>query len=142
MIETRITIQANFDLTDDIGQVINDLTEQMPKSFRALTDESVPTGRLYKRGRIRGRFLKGLQRVPGTKTRAFVGQKFHRASAKGQIPAKDSGELYKKVRVSGGKLNKKVIFAAPHAGHVEEIRPFVVLTVERAVKDLPVFNDL
>jgi hypothetical protein len=135
MAETRITIQGNGDVSPEIAQFITDLANNIPVKTREVIDESTPRGRIYRRGGIRGRFLKSLRRAPGTKTRAITGSRFHRASAKGQPPAKDSGELYRRIRVlNRGGFAKSVRFDAPHAGLVEETRPFIDESLRRAIE--------
>lgn len=64
---------------------------------------SVPAGKVYARGALTARANKaqlglGLLRKPGTKTRVIIGNRFHRASAKGQPPAVDSGKLLNSIK--------------------------------------------
>lgn len=75
--------------------------------LKANIDESTPAGRLYRRDRITTRRTKaldqiGIKRVKGRsqdRTRSLVGFRFHRASAWGQPPARDTSRLYRSIRV-------------------------------------------
>lgn len=137
MIGLEIKIQGDLSgLNIEFDNLAERIANQIPIEARAVMDESTPTGRLYRRGGIRGRMLKGLRRAPGTKNRAIVGTRIHRASAPGQAPAKDSGRLYKDIKVSRSKRGTfRVRFGAEYAGFLEFKlnRPFALPAIERAV---------
>jgi hypothetical protein len=100
---------------------------------RRIMDESVPSGRIYRRRK----FKRG-QRVQGVRARG-PGQMFHRASAKGQPPAKDTGRLYNKIRaVRTGRGRVLVKFDAPYVGFLEfrMDRPFVIPAIEAAAREI------
>lgn len=138
MFEIRLTVQSELDITPEIIGVIDQIADAVPEEFRRAVDQQTPAGRLYRRGAITGRLTKrglasGLRQT--SKTRMAIGSKFHRASAPGQFPAKDTGRLYNRIRRTGqGTLRQKVIFDAPYAGHVEKIRPFAQRTADLVVQ--------
>lgn len=138
MIGLRIQIQTDLDLSPEIENLIDDVANAVPEAFRFGVDSQTPKGRLYRRGNITGRLTKrGLKSgfKQTAKTRMAVGSRFHRASAKGQFPAKDSGDLYKNIRVvKRGKFGRAVIFASPHAGFAEEQRPFMSKVADLVVQ--------
>lgn len=103
-------------------------------------DTSVPSGKTYRRGSIKRRATKR-NSVPGLrmttvrgKEARIVGYKFHKASAKGQPPAKDTKKLYK-----GNKVKRMAAFRVrvyndvPYATHLEPPaklhRPFFRVTI-------------
>ncbi len=137
MIEFRIHAEDLDIMPEIIGQ-IDEVAAAVPEEFRKGVDSDSPKGRIYRRGSITGRLTKsgiaaGFRQT--SKSRMAVGSRFHRASAEGQFPGKDSGELYRRIRVTGkGTLRQRVVFDAPHAGPVEEIRPFAEKTADLVVQ--------
>jgi hypothetical protein len=143
MISLNISIKHDLNLPAEIEALTEKFVNQIPIEARRIIDESTPRGRLYRRGGIRGRMLKGLRRAPGTKTRAIVGSRIHRAAAKGQPPAIDSGRLKREIKVArSGRGKFRVIFGAPYAGILEFQldRPFAMPAIEAAAK--AVFGDV
>lgn len=115
MIDIRIENLGNADFSDELGEFINELAENVPIAFNQLTDESDPAGRWYGK---------------------------HQASAEGQVPARWTGRLTRDIQTTKrGKFRSTVTFSAPYAGIVEKLRPFTFLTVERTVK-LSVWNKI
>jgi len=124
----------------DVEKWEQELAYRIVDEARRLMDESIPAGRVYRRGVIKGRRTKagiaaGL-RASG-KTRMITGSRFHRASAKGQPPAEDTGRLYRDItvrRMASGRY--RVRFGAPYAGFLEFNldRPFVMPAIEAAVQ--------
>lgn len=137
MFQIRIKTEE-IDTKPIVLKVVNEVAEAVPESFRQGVDAETARGRLYRRGSITARLTKsglaaGFRQT--SKSRMAVGSRFHRASAKGQFPARDTDELYKRIRITGkGTMKPKVIFDAPHAGFVEEERPFIDKTMELVVQ--------
>lgn len=141
MITTHITVQHGTDseIRKEVENFVDLLAFEIPTASRQLMDESTPAGRIYRRGMMTGRRSKALLSMglkPIGKTRIQTGAKFHRASAPGQVPAKDSGDLYRKIRISGRKGNRTITFDTPYAGYVEEQRPFLDAAIERAIENV------
>lgn len=116
------------------------LAYEIPIQARKIIDESTPQGRIYRRGAITGRrtaegIRMGLK--PRGKSRMVTGSRFHRASAKGQPPAKDTGHLYRDIKVvRSGRGKFRVLFGAKYAGFLEFNldRPFVFPAIEAAAQ--------
>lgn len=146
MIEVRLSIAAQqADLTSDLETFVRDLTDAIPDAARQVIDESVPAGRVYRRGVITARRSAALTRLgftPAGRTRSVVGSRFHRASAPGQPPAKDSGRLYRGISARHGKFRSKVVFDTPYAAFLEfgtmrmKARPFLDAAVRRAISEV------
>jgi len=73
----------NAAIKEAMGKTLDEFAEYIPEQQQ----KSVPAGKLYKRGSFSGRNKIGGKRASGR------GTKIHRASAKGQRPAIDSGKL-------------------------------------------------
>ena len=135
MIKLKIRIESDAEIAKEFANFPKDLASEIPNAARQIIDESTPSGRLYKRRIFTGRRTKALEnlglRTRG-KTRIEVGRRFHRASAKGQPPAKDSGKFYRNIRVSGSS----VLFDTPYAEHVENMRPFLDKAIIRAIETI------
>lgn len=103
--------------------------EKVPKDQ---IDNSTPAGRIYERGSITvdkrsSKFNRQLRRKANTKTRAIAGTRFHRASAPGQPPARDTDELYKSIKARVElPLTVHIEISAPYATILENKmnRPF------------------
>lgn len=120
-----------------VGELQMELAEQIVIQSRRLMDESVPRGRLYRRRA----FGKGARRGLRGFTASGPGRMFHRASAPGQPPAKDTGKLYRDIKAyRTGRGRVRVRFGAGYAGYLEFglNRPFIIPAIERAVQK--VFN--
>lgn len=135
--EFRITIQNEIDGDALIEPFMDEVAESVPVAFRSGVDSEPARGILYKRGNITARRTKrgvaaGFKAVK--KTRMNVGSRFHRASAPGQFPARDSNRLYNKIRIVKKGLDRQVIFDAPHAGFAEEQRPFLSKTIDLVIQ--------
>ncbi len=120
-----------------LDQAVRQSAAELEREIKQTILDSVPRGRLYRRGSITARATKaklslGLQRKKGTKTRLIAGSKFHRASARGQPPAVDSGKLLRSIRVQPGQkpLQLKIIVGVSYAKRLDDPkglnRPFVV----------------
>ena len=145
MFAVSISIPTNIPalvraVESDIDKWEQELAYRIPDEARRLMDESTPTGRVYRRGSIRGRRTKaGIEaglRTSG-RTRMVVGSRFHRASAPGQPPAEDTGRLYRDItvrRMASGRY--RVRFGAPYIGFLEFTlnRPVVIPAIEAAVQ--------
>lgn len=124
----------------EIGvEAVNDIHENI--------DQSIPGGITYRRGSIK-RKASAANNVPGLRRakdgRRIVGSKFHKASAKGQPPAKDTKRLYnstKSRRISAYRV--RVYNDAPYAKHLEPPadldRPFLKSVVK---KNLPKYREI
>jgi hypothetical protein len=103
-------------IDERIEEIEEELAYRIVDEARRFIDESKPSGRIYRRGSIKGSRTKegiaaGLRR--SGKTRMIVGSRFHRASAPGQPLAEDSGESYRDITVRRvGKGNYRVRFGA------------------------------
>lgn len=98
----------------EIEKLQQEFAYRLVDEARRVMDESVPRGRVYRRGAIKKRRTKeGLAmglRASG-KTRMVVGYKFHRASAPGQPIAEDTGRSYRDMKVTRtGKGRYRVRF--------------------------------
>ena len=133
MIHLKITVEADEDLTKEFADFPKELAAEIPNAARQIIDESTPSGRLYKRRIFTGRRTKALENLglkTRGKTRIEIGRRFHRASAKGQPPAKDTGKFYRNIKARGNT----VLFSTPYAAHVEDIRPFLDKAIIRAIE--------
>lgn len=146
MIALDIKIKGNLDFIEkDVERFQEQLANQIVIEARRIIDESNPSGRVYRRGGITAaRTARGINQGfrPRGKSRMIVGSRFHRASAKGQPPAKDTGKLYRQIKVArSGRGKFRVTFGAEYAGFVEFTlnRPFVLPAIEAAVEK--VFNE-
>ena len=135
---------ADIDLLNDIAAFGKAIVNAIPKAARAVIDESVPAGRLYRRGIMTARRSASFVRLglkPVGRSRMAVGTKIHRASAPGQPPAKDSGALYERITVREGTLKGTVTFGVGYAWYLEEgtsrmaARPFLDETIRRAITE-------
>lgn len=75
--------KLNAALKEAMGKTLDEFAEYIPEQQR----KSVPTGKLYKKGSFSGR-----NKIGGVKA-SGRGTKVHRASARGQRPAIDTGKL-------------------------------------------------
>ena len=140
MIAVDFKITGNVDFSGEIDELQRRLAEQIPVEAGRIIDESIPSGRIYRRGPITGKFTRrgeraGLKRKGNT--RQIIGSRFHRASAPGQAPASDTGRLKREIRVQrAGRGKYRVVFAAPYSGILEfELnRPFALPAIEAAVE--------
>lgn len=146
MLSVEIKILGkDLGLEKDVENLQERLANQIPIEARRIIDESNPSGRVYRRNAITARRTKALENLGlkrRGKTRIITGYTFHRASARGQAPAKDSGKLYQNIRVSRtGRGKFRVIFGTPYAGILEFTldRPFVLPAIQAAVEK--VFNE-
>ena len=102
--------------------------------------DSTPRGRLYRRGAINRAASKktsglGLRRVANNPKRVIAGVTFHRASAKGQPPAVDKGELLNATRSKKtGEMRNKVANSKKYAPILDDPngldRPFFQSTAD------------
>lgn len=123
----------------DVERLEQELAYRIVDEARTLIDTSVPSGRIYRRGRFRRGQSRGLG-----KRAAGPGMRFHRASAPGQPPAEDTGKTYQDINVRKmAKGNYRIRFGGK-AGYLEfgtrhmRPRPYIVPAIERAVDK--VFN--
>ncbi len=138
-LEIKISSDLNF-LPAEIEQYSKLLSEQIPIEARRIVDGSTPSGRVYRKGAITKRATKGLLNLGlqrKGKTRVLAGSKIHRASAKGQPWAKDSGKAYRDIKViRSGRGTYRVVFGAPYIGYLEFTldRPVILPAIEAAAK--------
>jgi hypothetical protein len=105
-----------------LDKAVQESAAELEKEIKQTILDSVPRGKTYRRGAITrsrsARNIRGLKlQTRGNK--AIVGSRFHRASAKGQPPAVDTGGLINsvrarrygvmKARVSAGKLYAPIL---------------------------------
>jgi hypothetical protein len=118
-----------------LERTVQQSAAELEAKIKEMILNSAPSGRIYRRGLITARASKqalgaGLVRKSGTKTRIVAGNRFHRASAKGQPPAIDSGRLLKSIQVKKtGPLQMKVFASEPYADKLDNPnkldRPFM-----------------
>lgn len=130
-------------LDRDIDKLTQELAYRIVDESRRLIDESIPRGRVYRRGAIKGRRTKqGIEaglRASG-KTRMITGYRFHRASAPGQPLAEDTGRSYRDIRVSRVKSGTYRVRFGGWTGYWEfEVppamrRPTIIPAIERAAE--------
>lgn len=155
--EFRLHILNKLDLTDEISAAMDSLADEFVTEIKNGIDASSPSGKTYRRKAITGRRTKKLLALglkKSGKTRVITGYQYHKASAKGQAPAKDSKSLYKSVRVTSRGKTKKTIAIQGHAYYLDPMfkgqpngggyldRPFLQPALEIAVNKLPIFNQL
>jgi len=102
---------------------------------------SAPAGRTYRRGNItkaasQKNTAPGLRRVKGKPQRVIAGTRFHRASAKGQPFASDTGETLNATRSEKtGEMRNKVSNSKKHSKILDDKnklnRPFFESTAEK-----------
>jgi hypothetical protein len=137
-ISIRLEGDLNF-IAKEIEEIQRRIAEQVPIEARRIIDESTPSGKTYRRKAITTRRTKAKERIglqKRGKTRLISGYGFHRASAKGQAPAKDTGKLYRNIKVLRRSATEyRVVFGAPYAGYLEFNldRPFILPAIEAAV---------
>lgn len=141
VLKINISISGDLDfIAKEIEEIQRKIAEQVPIEARRIIDESSPSGRVYRRKAITTRRTKAKERIGlrrRGKTRLISGYGFHRASAKGQPPAKDTGKLYRNIKVLRKNATEyRVVFGAPYAGYLEFNldRPFVLPAIEAAVR--------
>lgn len=140
---TNITIRGDADFSDEISGYLTALSKAIPEKMREVTDESIPSGHLYRRGVMTGRRTKALAALGlrSSGSRLITGGRFHRASAPGQPPAKDTDKLYRSGKVkSHGKYHKEISFAN-HLGYLDPAvgghlnRPVLEEAITRALNE-------
>jgi len=143
-IRAKIDGIENADIEPELVAFIDRLTSDIPKSYNEVTDESAPSGRLYRIGAITGRrsarlAALGLRNKAGTKTRLIAGSRIHRASAQGQPAARLSGKLTQRIKVvKRGKFIRVVQFDAPYSGFVFASRPVgFEKAIDRSIERTP-----
>jgi hypothetical protein len=141
-IAINIRIEGDFSFLDrEIGDIVESIAKQVPIEANKLFEQP-KHGRLYRAGSLTTRRTKKLERAGlrgkrGTKTRLISGSQIHRASAKGESPAKRSGKLGRQIKaLRKTAFEWRVTFGAPYAGYLEFNldRPYVAEAVENAVR--------
>lgn len=117
-----------------------ELEAAMKRKMLPSTREQQPTGRTYRRARItkaatKGNLALGLRRKKGAKNRVVAGFEFHRASARGQAPAVDTGGLVNSIRArKTGPMKCRVSSGKAYARPLDDPnglnRPFFSSTAE------------
>lgn len=127
---------------------------QAVEDIGANIDESVPRGRVYRRKAIvrvssKQNRVKGLRMTQRSgKPAVIVGYKFHRASAKGQPPAKDTGKLRRSTKVKRmAAFRVRVFNDAEYAKYLEPPaklhRPFLAnVIVKNQAKYLAIIDKM
>jgi hypothetical protein len=118
-----------------LNKAVQQSAAELETKIKETIQNSIPAGKIYLRGAITAQATKkalalGLLRKAGTKTRIQVGTRFHRASARGQPPAVDSGRLLKSIEVKKtGALQVTVFSNAPYSDELDNPnklnRPFI-----------------
>ncbi len=124
-----------------LDKAVQDSGIELEGEIKKTILDSKPAGRLYRRGSITKNASKknlalGLRRKKGTKTRVIAGANFHRASAKGQPFANDSGQTINAIRAKRtGELKSKVAVGVKHGAILDDPnkldRPFFRSTAEK-----------
>lgn len=110
------------DIEETTKELMQDLAKFLPTEARAVIDESSAGGKLYSRSSGTG----------------F--KRSHRASAKGQAPAKDSFELYNSFKAQMDGDLSATFEMAGHAAFLDPLfggnlnRPFISESVERTLQ--------
>lgn len=128
--------------TDLYSKALYAVGNEAVKDIQANIDASIPAGRVYRRSRItrvasKRNAVKGLRLTEKQGKQArIVGYNFHRASAKGQPPAKDTKRLYRGNRVMRlSAFGIRVYNIMPYARHLEPPaklnRPFFASAVNK-----------
>lgn len=92
------------DLHRGLVQAVSASAAGIEQTMKTLILRDRKTGRAYRRGAITKRSTKalralGLRAVAGAKPRVQTGSRFHRASAPGEPPASDTGNLVRNIGV-------------------------------------------
>ncbi|MEO6588885.1 MAG: hypothetical protein ABIP06_06105 [Pyrinomonadaceae bacterium] len=114
---------------------------ELEKEIKKVILESVPRGTLYGRGAITKIATKknlglGLRLVKNSRVRVIAGSRFHRASAKGQPFANDTGQTINSIRARDvSELKAQVSVGVKHAAILDSKngldRPFFASTAEK-----------
>jgi hypothetical protein len=136
--------QAAAEIDRDIEKLEAELANEIVLAYQRLIDQP-KSGRLYRKGSIRGRGIRGLRRAAGTSTRRVVGTRIHRASAPGEAIASDSGSSRKDITVRRLKAGHFRVRVGGWAGFWEFVakdrtsrRYTIIPAIEQAVDK--VFN--
>lgn len=144
MQRVQITINTNnlaSEIAKDIENFEEKLAEAIVEEARAIIDNSAPAGRIYGRGSFIAGQSRGLNTGPGRRARG-PGMRFHRASAPGQPPAKDTGKTYRQISVRRLSNQTYRLRFGGAAGYLEigtkdmKPRKFVVPAIEQAMNRL------
>lgn len=134
-----------------VSQFIKEVTFGIEREAKEAILAPGRTGRTYRRAKIT-RAASGRLKAAGFRTyttkndkeRAIVGYEFHRASARGEAPASDSGTLVNRIRGKmTGNFSGEIEFGTAYAAllEAEMDRPYINLSIERALdKAMPVLN--
>lgn len=124
-----------------LDKVVQQSGAELESEIKQAILGSVPSGRLYRRGAItkaasQKNLALGLRRAQLQPKRVIAGSRFHRASAKGQAPAVDSGALLGSIRAKKvGQLSVKVATSKRYAVRLDDKnklnRPFFESTAEK-----------
>lgn len=128
--KVEIEIKADLPkLAEDVEREIGDLAWQIASGVegeaKRLIQQSVPSGRTYRRGEINKPasiplLRLGLRFSQRRSGQVVAGFRFHRASAAGQPPATDTANLVNSIRARRtGKMSAEVAVNAGYAGFLE-----------------------
>lgn len=131
-------------IESDIDKLQQELAYRIVDEARILM-KGTKTGRLYRRGSMRGRRTKqgieaGLRQWG--KSRMITGSRFHRASAPGEAVAIDTGRAYRDIKVTRMKRGSYRVRFGGWVGYWEfEVppsmqRPTIIPAVQAAVEKM------
>jgi hypothetical protein len=110
----------------ELSDHVNITSQKIRGEAIKLIQHGTKTGRVYKRGQ------KGRKRSDGNRDRRFKQQGDHRASAKGEAPATDTGHLVSKIFSSFKGMKAEVKSNAKYSNYLEITleRPFMIPAME------------
>ena len=124
-----------------LSKAVQASAAELEKEIKQTILNSTPRGRLYRRGAITRAASKknlalGLRRLKGNAKRVYAGAKFHRASAKGQPFASDTGQTINAIRTRKLALLKARVAASVKHGAILDDpkklnRPFFASVAEK-----------
>jgi hypothetical protein len=124
-----------------LDKAVQESGAELEGEIKTTITDSVPAGRLYRKGSITKTATKpllalGLRTRKGNAKRVIVGSRIHRASKKGQPPAVDTGGLINAIRASKtGEMKSTVTAGKAYAETLDDPkkldRPFFKSTAEK-----------
>ncbi len=149
--KAEIVIHANLPelaegVTRDIGDVAWQVATGIEGEAKRLIQQSIPTGRTYRRGAINKRatvslLQMGLRLSKRRQGQIVAGYRFHRASAPGQPPANDTSNLVNSMKARRtGEMSAEMAVNAGYAGVLEDPeglnRPFVMPAIDFVLENV------
>lgn len=151
----NITIELpDFDdLKADLADFVKNITQKIGREIVERVMKPGRRGKTYRRAKITKRATEKLKAL-GVKTyttesgneRAIIGYEFHRASAAGESPVNDEGNLAGSIRAVPNGLQGEILINAEYAAALEygttkmAARPFVRPAIDYVLeRELPKF---